>query len=278
MDPESCPDCQYSVQATERICPSCGADLGAPNVRQCGKPEERVALRTRYKKQRGLNRLRSESDAFCDLVRTTSSVVVTIPAGFARDLFESPQVVYQNYDRLVGSGVRRPADERYDRMRQMVGGAMFGALKDSICYGNLALGVAGLQSYGSLACRLRPRMIRSRTTFLEMNSYTFARSHLGAVDGTFPPGHRAVWDNRHMLAFAKLAPNIEAGQTNEDWSALLVRPGSDRADDDFVEAHVFGTFTADSVEDVGIAKHDISKEERLDLDIAVGLFSRRPAR
>jgi len=260
----------------ERYCSSCTHDLGAPNVRECGHSIERDSLKARFDNSisaadgRGCQQVRSE---FCEAVSEVSGVVIAMPAPRARDLTIDPREIYANYEQLVGAGVRRPAPVNDDRARRLVAGAVFGSYAEHIRYGILALGNEALSNYGTVACRLKGVAVQNRTTFLEMNSYAF----VSVLKDGIPPGVRAVWDNRHMLALAKHGHQLQPGQNLNSWQGMLVKshPG-DRSKDDFIEAHVFGTVNVDSIETmVAVPGLEVRPEDQLDIDLAIEQFRRR---
>ena len=85
-------------------------------------------------------------------------------------------------------------------------------------------------------------------------------------------GSRAVWENRHELALAKLGGRLLPKQTESDWSSLLVNSGeSDRHNDDFIEAHIYGSITIDSVQTMREipSQKKRTKDDALDIKLAL---------
>ena len=211
-----------------------------------------------------------------DVVKERSSVVVSMPAGVARNLFENPDSLYVNYDRLVGANLRRPADPDNDRRRCAVGGVLFGSYADSIIYGALSLTGDGLPTYGAVHCRLRSVAIDKRTSFLGTNSYRFIQEHGIVAGDDLPVGWTACWRDRHMLVLAKLVDRLSAGQTESDWQEFLIySDGQNRENDEFVEAHIYEGFDRNAIESmVAPTGKKLSKEERLDRELAISAFKR----
>jgi len=91
-----CLKCRGRLSPTEARCPTCGTDVGAPNVRRCRTDENLNALVARREESRSQAGVRGCSQAFSNLeaaVREKSGVVVSMPAGVARRLFEDPSSI-----------------------------------------------------------------------------------------------------------------------------------------------------------------------------------------
>jgi hypothetical protein len=86
----------------------------------------------------------------------------------------------------------------------------------------------------------------------------------------------ACWRERHSLVLAKLADRLSTGQGKSDWQAILIQSdGQNRENDDFVEAHIYEGFDRNAVESMlASTGKKLSREERLDLDIAMQEFKR----
>jgi hypothetical protein len=197
-----------------------------------------------------------------------------MPAKVAMALFQDPNSLYTNYEKLVGANVRKPSDPNNDRHRCAVGGLLFGSYANYIIYGVLSLTEEGLPTYGDVHCRLRSVTIDKRTSFLETNSYKFIKDH-GIVPGDkLPVGYMACWRHRHSLVLAKLADRLSSGQTESDWQAILIQSdGQNRKNDDFIEAHIYEDFDRNAIESLTAAiGKKLSRSERLDIDLTIDQF------
>ena len=276
----TCSVCGAPLSATMRDCPTCRTDAGAPNVRRCRTEENLNALIARFDASRTRVSANGCSKEFSDLevmVKEKSGVVVTMPAGMARSLLDNPELFYESYGQLVGANLRRPADFENDRKRCAVEGTLFGSYAKYIKYGALSLTEEGLPTYGDIHCRLRSVTIEKRTSFLETNSYRFVREHRIVAGDNLPIGYMACWKYRHYLVLAKLADRIAAGQSESDWQAILIHSdGQNRENDDFIEAHIYESFDINAIESmVACTGKRLSRDEKLDLDTAISVFSRR---
>lgn len=133
-----------------------------------------------------------------------------------------------------------------------------GALPDfeeQITFAALSLDGIGLSNYGSCSIVLRNDMIAHRATVFEENSVTFTERHGVAMKkGKVPHGYRAPWPDRGKLCAAKLHRDIDAHTAQAEYSRLLMRGGSTSEEDQFVEAHIFGPWTARTIEQVSVSK------------------------
>jgi len=278
---DTCYRCGSFISDSERHCPTCKADVGAPNVRRCFTKENLSALLARFEEARIKVEKKGCSREFGDLetlIERKSGVVISVPAGIARKLFEDPNSLYANYENLVGGNVRKPAHFDDDRERCAVGGLLFGSYAKNIVYGVLSLTEEGLPTYGDVYCRLRSVAINRRTSFLETNSYKFVKDHsITPSSKKLPVGHAACWRRRGALVLTKLSDNLSIGQTESDWQAILIRTDAqNRSNDDFVEAHIYEGFDSNAVESlVAVTKKDRSRAEKLDTDLAIALFKEK---
>jgi hypothetical protein len=281
LGPEDpCPACGGKLSPSERCCRTCKYDAGAPNVRECGTPAERKALKERLARAEQEARRKKCDQEFNNLSNTLkerSGVVVAMPASVARSLVSRPGEAYVGYETLVGSGVRSAALPSDDRHRSAIVGVLFGTYGRELTYGVLSLDESGLGTYGEICCRLRPVAIQHRTSFLEYNSYAFVDRHGLKPGSSVPCGFRAVWDNRHHLALAKLTPLLHSQQGLAEWQRLLVKTdGINRQNDDFVEAHIYESFDVAAVETMLTTPGKrLSKEQKLDARIAIDLFKKQ---
>jgi len=275
---ERCPRCQSAVSITLRHCPTCSHDLGFPNARECGSREEREAL------SRRADQARSEADrngyaetftALSSALVDKSGVVVAMPAAWARNLLANPNVIFKNYETLVGDGSLKPAEPTQDRRRMAVGALLFGEYAVHIRYGALSLTDEGLPTYGKVHCRLRDIAIRERVSFVEANSFVFVEKHKVTPGKPVPRGYRAVWDNRHELALAKLGSNLKDKPVEKDWQDLLLHSdGRDPERDDFIEAHIFDGFDRAAISAICRVKQKQSRHVEIDIEIALELFEK----
>jgi len=279
--PSTSAKCQKcGVPATEslRNCPSCGYDLGCPNVRAAMTADEVDALSSRFNTAAANADKRGLAEEFAALVlvvHSASHVVVAMRPLSARHLLSDPLELYANYESLVGAGNRLPAPSKDDGDRHAVSGKLFASYASEIRYGVLSLDGVGLSNYGLVFVRLRDVAIEQRVSFLHENSYLFMDALQVPVRGNLPHGFRSGWQNRDKLVAAKIEPILSAGSNATNWARQLVAQGATRSEDKCVEAHIFGSFNADSVESIEFARPGSSRGERNDINCIKELMARR---
>lgn len=249
---EKCPHCSAKVSEIDVMCPTCGAYLGPPNVRAVGKQEQRDALEARYLaalEQSKIDGCESEVVSFDESMRKTSAVV-NVDLDFLHAFITNDKAMYTTYELAEEGQARRPAQPEDDSDRRTIGTMFFGKNAKEIRYAALSLYGAGLKSYGPYALKFREIMIADRATLLENNSYTFISKHDIKPRQGIPQGYRALWEERHKLAVAKLSGEVSAGTSEAEHSKILMADTGDRATDEFIEIHIYGRFNIDSIESV----------------------------
>lgn len=261
---ENCLKCgapQYNINLE---CASCGTNLGFPNVRIANLPDEVKALDIRAQnsvENAQANGIYDEFLNLTDAVEQHSKVIVSMPAEIALNIVTNINTQFVNYERLVGAGALNPAEFANDAHRRVVAGALFANFGEQIVYGALSLSERGLSTYGDIYCVLKAVAIDERTSFLNTNSYEFIEKY-GNSD--HPEGYRSDWPNRAKLVGTKLEENasIRKGQSIKDWEKiLLVCDGKNRDRDEFIEAHIFGSFNVFSIEKM-VAATPIDKKKK----------------
>ena len=263
----TCLDCGFELPIHVDRCPSCFRDVGAPNVRAAGEAEERHAL------ERRLAAARVETSAcgtelilerFCTAVRASRAVLCR-PLAQVQELVSSDNALYATFYQLIHSGVRSPQDNKFDRFRQSVDANLFPYYYDHIRFAALSLDDRGLDSYGGFTVVLRSDRIEARATVFEENSFLFFERHQLEATRLCPPGYRATWAERDLLAAAKLHAELRPDTLETDFPTILLRSSGDTAADDFVEVHIYGSFNRRSVERV-LGKQPAEKADQILVD------------
>jgi len=243
VPPDACGACGFRPQELEPLCPTCGAQLTAPNVATASRAVEQEALVERVERALAGRSAAAAGKvlAFGESVRK-SRAVVNVSVRQAIDFVEKDSVLYATYAELVGAGARRPAPDGDDTRRRSVEAMLFGSYAEKMHYGALSLGGPGLVSYGAVTLVLHDVAVARRATVLEENSFTFIERHKLRPGQTIPAGYRSAWPTRHQLAMAKCAPRIDETTAEPQHASLLMTPGPDRSTDEFIEVYIFGPF------------------------------------
>src|SRR4051812_15227971 len=124
---DHCSECGSPISASVDRCLTCGADVGAPNVRAAGQANEKLALKARFdgavsrSEARGVGK---EIDEFEQVV-DHSSAVVNCGLSFLREFVSRDSILYANYHRGVQAGIRKTAVENWDPDRVAADGLLF---------------------------------------------------------------------------------------------------------------------------------------------------------
>jgi hypothetical protein len=272
---DSCPNCGSSFAASDEKCSTCGDHLGFPNVRAANASVERAALRSRYEaamERAGARGAKSVVEGFQNAV-SRSFAVFNCDIYRLRELVAEPKSLYANYYLAVRAQVRKAAEEENDRLRRTVDSLVFGAYAEEIRFGSLSIDGKGLASYGAYSLVLRDIAVAKRASLLEENSYSFFDRQKLKPSDPLPPGYRCVWEKRQELAVAKLADALQADTPASKYPGILLRNGAGRAEDDFVEVHLYGTFNLQAIEYVCGNSKPARREERSLLTVVKDLLA-----
>ncbi|MEI6704907.1 MAG: hypothetical protein WCL71_15450 [Deltaproteobacteria bacterium] len=186
----------------------------------------------------------SNTLVFTAKVEANSVAVINFWPELLASFLRDDNALYSNYELQTGAETRRAALMPNDRERRGTEGTLFGDYGSEIRYAALSLSLnsKGLVSYGSCAVVLRDKLCSNKASLLEENSYSFVRRHRLLPGDEVPCGHRAAWQDRHLLATAKLAVQIEEHTPPEAFADLVLYSDGNRRTDEFIEVHVFGAF------------------------------------
>lgn len=269
-----CHYCNRAIDEARTDCPSCGKHVGYPNVRIADAMEEREALEARYSTALASAIPRGAGVAieqFDEAVRK-SCAVLTVSVDVLKKLATDDSALFTTYHQAVRAQVRRSAKLPFDQHRSAVDGKMWGSAGDSIRYAALSLNGAGLASYGTCFLTLRESHIAHRASTLERNTFDFLETI--APGQELPLGYRSNWAERHKVAVAKCAGELGPSSLNKDFPNILLKSTGNRAEDEFVEVHIFGTFDMGAVESIKIGKAPRNRLDTLALEIVKEIAQR----
>lgn len=276
---ENCPECNAKVYWESERCPVCRHDMGAPNVRLAQK--ERGALQQRYAtaleecRQRGIH---DTFDAFTKAVEQKSQAVINVSPSFLQGFLAASSQFYSGYALQTAAETRAAADFVDDTARLATEGKLFGTIAPHLRYAALSLDGRGLESYGSCSLTLDQRLCARAASLLEENSFHFIEKHRLLPRTPIPPGYRSVWEDRHLLAAAKLAGDLDARNVASDFPALLLYCEGNRETDRFIEVYLYGPFDNQAIVAAMIPLADKScknRTERYALLIVGDLLTQR---
>jgi hypothetical protein len=251
-----CGNCGNPLPDEKRECQTCGADNGFPNVRLASRPEETKALAERYDAARQSAKARNFEPVLHDFEATvlTSCTVIARSYGFIDDILGDGNKVWTSWARQMAGGARVADDNEFDRARASFEAIVFPNFHDDILFGCLSLDGRGISAYGNCAVVLKTKFISERTTVFEENPILLCR-RLGIVVGDpIPPGYRAPWETRNLLAAAKLFPQFSSKTQPSEYADILLKNGTNTADADYIEAHIFGAINRYTIERVVVLR------------------------
>ena len=247
-----CPKCSSSVPANLRICPSCGADCGYPNVRLARATENEEALCRRIKdaeQSAGVKNSTKTLDRFRRAVGSSRATVAR-PLAEVQNLLANRNNSYVSHHRMVRAGAKMVEDNEFEPIRTQFENAVFPNFHEEIVFAALSLDASGLQGYGGCTMVLKDLMIEERTSVFEENPYTFARRHELTLNATIPDGYRATWQRRADLAIAKLHGRIDANTRDDEFADILMSDDGTTGGSDFIEVHIYGAINGNSIESI----------------------------
>lgn len=235
------PECGEGVPSHYRSCPVCCFDAGFPNVRAASTSSEKEALTARYDLARTAA-TSSQTEAKLDALQqacSKSAAVLCRPIGKVHELVQSDNELYASFYQLVEAWSRIPEDNEWDKVRSPVDSLFFPFYYDEIRFAALSLNGQGADGYGGLSMVLQDKAIKARATAFEENTIVFCNRHKVLATGPIPPGYRSTWEERGMLACAKLQSRIDPNTKEEDFPSIILPP-TESTTADFIEVHIYG--------------------------------------
>lgn len=259
-----CPICETVVPEFLRHCPACEADVGFPNVRAAAELQNVEALKKRFDEANISARARNCEAKLKEFGKrvASSKAIICLNFGIARRVLESDNQLIATYYQQVDSMHRLPENNDWDKVRESVEARLFPNYYRNIHFASLSLQDSILDHYGNCGLILNEKAIKERTTVFEKNPTLFFEEFGITIKSSIPKGYRAVWAKRDMLAIAKLHPKLSESTDSAEYSRILNNQNAGDGEDDFVEAHIFGSLHRRSVERV-IVKEPRKKAEKV---------------
>lgn len=259
-----CKHCGEELPGHLRECISCGVDNGYPNVRAASTSTEKQKLDQRYQQAIVSTQARGCAEILKDFGQAVreSKAVWARPIGILHNLVSAETSTYVSFARQISAGVRQPRDNEFDRVRQQYEEALFPYYSESIVFSSLTLSDTGPKGYGDYSIFFRENMISHRASVFEENPHVFVEKHKILLNKPIPEGYRATWDDRHILAQAKLHSKIENTTRLGDFPQVLAIDNGGTSAGDFIEVHIYGTINLKAIERV-VGKVPRLREDRI---------------
>ena len=222
----------------------CLRAIAAPNVRWA--ESEQDALTERYATAQADLAARGATavgEAY-ELAAQSSVAVFAAPLAYALMLLDE-RFNHVNYHKGVNGGTRSAAPPEHDAMRLGVDARLYGNIGALITMAALAPTPVGLPSYGQVFMQFSERACAKRASVLSENSFPFI-DKFGGLESQ-PRGLRATWDDRARLALVVAADRLDASTAPQDFPGIMMAAGASRADDRFMEVHLYDDWNIESL-------------------------------
>lgn len=260
----SCRRCGQPVPAEKRECQACGEDNGFPNVRLAQEAAEVTKLQGRLhdaEVSTTARHCKAVLDRFGVAVLGSKAVIARSLA-VVQDLIESDRRTYTSFQRQLMSGALIAETNEADRVRTQFESALFPNFHEDILFACLSLNNLGITSYGPYTMVLKEALIAHRTSVFQENLLVLSQREGFLLHESIPPGFRAEWSQRHLLAKAKLHPDIEPTTRDDEFPGILLKDRGGTGNSDFIEAHIYGPLNRHTIERV-VGPVPRTREDRL---------------
>jgi hypothetical protein len=172
---------------------------------------------------------------------------------------------YMSYYKALQLGLRKIAEQVYHAHRGAVDEKIHTGYKEEILNAALSADGHGLINYGPVTLELMAVSIEDRASVLRENAHDyFERYKLGGRNAEEEPGWRSVWSDRAHLGVAHLAVEITPATADAQISALIMACGADRHADRYIEVHIYGELSWQSLGKVTLEKPLTEPEDQDD--------------
>jgi hypothetical protein len=237
-------------------------------VRYAEDPAEVAALEAKFSE--ALNAARNDGSesallAFKEAADHSSAITVMSPGDLLPLLAKKKNKLWVSYYKQTRhAGARVAEANKWDMNRGSNDEKVNPQYYDELNYAALSLTDHGSGWYGGCHIKLRDARIASRTSVFWANPFQFLKDPKLEPDQMVPPGFRASWNRRGMLAVAKLHDRIKRETGPAEFPDILLEPDSGRGDTDFVEAHIYGSVAPTAFAKVSIDTKLLDDDELLD--------------
>ncbi len=170
---------------------------------------------------------------------------------------------YMSYYKSLDLGLRKIAAQMYHAHRGAVDEKVHTGYRLEILNAALSPDGRGLTNYGPITLELQNIAIEDRASVMRENSWDFfERYGLDRRDAREEPGWRSVWADRSKLGVAHLAAAISPATPRVDLPNKIMFAGATRSDDSYMEVHIFGELSWQSLSKVTLEKPLTNSEDQ----------------
>jgi hypothetical protein len=162
---------------------------------------------------------------------------------------------YLSYYNAFALGLRRIAEREYHAHRLAVDAKIHTGYESEIVNAALSPDGRGLTNYGEITLVLEEETIEDRASLMRENAFDFyERYQLGRRNAKEESGWRSTWVNRSQLGVAHLCPSITPATAGHDLVSHVLFCGSTRPEDRYIEIHIYGEVSWQSLSKVVLEK------------------------
>ncbi len=272
LSPLLCPNCGELNQRNANICEYCSHSMGFVNVNIYSDAYFRDGLDDRYQSEVVAATTIGELDeltAFEQAINNQGLAIINMDIDLLHILVNDKQD-YLPYRTAVEQGKRGKATFLNDKDRCVVETAFYGIDGGKIVYAALSLDDNGLLNYGKTTVILKTKSIAQRTTVFERNTFYLFDDFMASgwkVLGPIPSGHSGIWEDRSKVTVCKHGVAYIASNPKPDLATFVLKTGTDRSDDEFIEFHIFNKLNRLAFEKIVIHEAPKKQFQQLQLDI-----------
>lgn len=247
-----CPKCGFEYYYTLERCPHCAYPGNYSNVAIASRKSDVDAVDLRYDEATRSAAARGCTPQFEEFVRWLEDSRAVIARSFADvdRLASGTNSVQATYYDLTDAGLRLPDGSLWEELRRPADEVLFPGYREKIRFGALSTDGIGVINYGHFWMTMRSELIEERTSVFDQNSVSFVKEHPLKKASSALLGHRGMWSNRSRLAAAQLADQISDSTRKDEFSSILMKQGVTTAEDQYIEAQIWGGVTVRTIESV----------------------------
>jgi len=183
---------------------------------------------------------------------------------------------YMSYYKALDLGLRKIAEQQYHGHRGAVDEKVHPGYRAEIINAALSPDGRGLTNYGPITLELQEQSIEDRASVMRENSFDFyERNDLGRRNATEAPGWRAIWADRAQVGVAHLADEVNAATGTRELVNMILFSGPTRPQDRYIEIHIYGDVSWQSISKVTLEAPLTKSEARDDWDFGCQKLARR---
>ena len=261
-----CCGCANPLQWNIEICRRCNKQNDPPNVRRAKMHKTALAKRVEELNDNLVSNEQEEIKKFGDYIEKNAKIILALSIEDLNTILQNNRP-YTNYHIQLEHNDRQPAEPKNDIQRTIVDAHVHHKYEKEIVCAAMATGNTGAWGYGDAHVALRPEFFTNRLSLLEWNAFEYYKKFCGDHGYKEEGGHRAIWQDRSLLALAKHGRSIIKTDVNRDcdYDAILLSSDHltrDRKKEEFIEINIYGnvSISSETIQKVTVTSGDSKKK------------------